>query len=369
MGKVALDYLHHQESIANPKSAIGNYLITLSAILSQGVAEVVQPMPHQKKWQTSLRSTSKLRHVFRLFAYFRKHWTHRNMIHSEMPNLSVVFHSPFQFLSVISFWKVPTAVIYDAPTEDLLSEFYLDHWILRKICRLYDAIILRRVTTIVVYGKSMQRYARALVTDRHKVQFVIHQNVDFARIPSQRPVSKPSSEALTMIFVGSFLPWHGVPSFLKSINELKTTKPVTIHMCGDGPDLERAKKIASELDQRFNVEFHGFVDPQKLQELLAVSDVGLMPNSNWFGAPAKMFEYLASDCFVYAPRTPTIEDVFQSASGVYLFDDGRAATSMNEFIEFVEQSIKNECSPAEWFFNRYSKARTQKVYLDMMTSP
>ena len=82
----------------------------------------------------------------------------------------------------------------------------------------------------------------------------------------------------------------------------------------------------------------GFVDGDRLNHYKQQIDIGVMPSSNWYGIPTKVFEYGACGTAALAPDTPTIADIFEHEENVLLFGN-------NNFIglyEALERLLKDE---------------------------
>ena len=65
-------------------------------------------------------------------------------------------------------------------------------------------------------------------------------------------------------------------------------------------------------------------------------DIGVMPSSNWYGAPNKIFEYGAAKIAVVAPSTPTIVDLFENYKDLLLFENESFDSLYNALLKLVE---------------------------------
>jgi glycosyltransferase involved in cell wall biosynthesis len=70
-----------------------------------------------------------------------------------------------------------------------------------------------------------------------------------------------------------------------------------------------------------DIQMTGFLDGNELYEYKKKIHIGVMPGSNWYGAPNKIFEYGAAQMAVVAPATPTISDLFVDKDHLLLFDE------------------------------------------------
>jgi glycosyltransferase involved in cell wall biosynthesis len=116
--------------------------------------------------------------------------------------------------------------------------------------------------------------------------------------------------------------------------------------------LESARRVGLESCIRY-------LGPKRLEELvqeIETCDVGVIPNQrNRFteiNTPTRIFEYLALGKPVIAPRTPGIQDYFDSDS--LLFFDAGKAEELAEKIEYVYSNSQQAIEVAE---------RGQQIYL------
>jgi glycosyltransferase involved in cell wall biosynthesis len=80
-------------------------------------------------------------------------------------------------------------------------------------------------------------------------------------------------------------------------------------LVGDGPHRPSLEAMAQDLGVRPRVLFTGSVPFESVPDYLAAMDIAVMPNSNWYGSPIKLFEYGAMGRAVIAPDTPPVREV------------------------------------------------------------
>lgn len=132
-------------------------------------------------------------------------------------------------------------------------------------------------------------------------------------------------ERATVIgFVGGFYPWHGVPAFIESLVPLlKSREDLSLLLVGEGPERKKAEETARRRGVFRKVHFTGSVPHFELPAILSCMDIGVMPNSNHYGSPMKVFEYMAMEISVVAPRLPPLEDVIREGRNGFLFMSGK----------------------------------------------
>lgn len=121
-------------------------------------------------------------------------------------------------------------------------------------------------------------------------------------------------------FVGSFYPWHGVDFLIDTYEEiLKEYNNVSLMLLGDGQMSEQLKKHVREIGLEKKVIFTGRVPHDILPEYIALFDIGIMPDSNDYGSPMKIFEYMAMEKPIVAPKLKPIEEVIENGHEGVLF--------------------------------------------------
>lgn len=133
------------------------------------------------------------------------------------------------------------------------------------------------------------------------------------------------SEGVVIGFVGGFYPWHGIPWLVKSlVPMMKNDRNIYLLLVGEGPDREIAVQIAESWGCKDNVIITGGVLHNEIPRYMAAMDVGVMPNSNSYGSPMKIFEYMSMEIPVVVPDLPPISDVITDGIEGYLFEPGNA---------------------------------------------
>ena len=147
-------------------------------------------------------------------------------------------------------------------------------------CRLYRVWYRHRSRDVDVFV-SPSRF----LLDCHQAQGLRAQ--DYRVIPYGIPVPvvtnnigprNQNTGPVQFLYLGQLSPHKGVGHLLAAFHSLPADLPVLLHVAGRGP-LEPEVRRAAATDNR--VRFHGFVEARAKAELLAQSDVLVMP-SIWF---------------------------------------------------------------------------------------
>jgi glycosyltransferase involved in cell wall biosynthesis len=212
--------------------------------------------------------------------------------------------------------KKPLVVLYDSPVQDEYTFFngrtFFIHWFIG----VRERKSLMAAKSIVVYSNAVKNYLNQKL--KKNLPVCIHQNVDYTRFDFI--FEKEPSETVNIGFIGSFLKWHRVDLLVNVFMRFKNEgKNVKLILLGNGLEFQNIRQRIEDLGMMDEIEMPGFVDGMELLEYKHKMHIGIMPGSNWYGAPNKIFEYGAAGLAVVAPDTPTIKDLFGSEHEILLF--------------------------------------------------
>ncbi|MBL8521421.1 MAG: glycosyltransferase family 4 protein [Betaproteobacteria bacterium] len=113
-------------------------------------------------------------------------------------------------------------------------------------------------------------------------------------------------------FVGGFYPWHGVGLLVDAFCRIADAVPdARLLLVGDGPMRAAIERQCATLNIANRVLMTGAVSHDRLPAYIRAFHVGVMPDSNDYGSPMKVFEYMALGTPVVAPAYGPLLDVMQ----------------------------------------------------------
>lgn len=121
----------------------------------------------------------------------------------------------------------------------------------------------------------------------------------------------PPRVRATVVYVGGFQPWQGVPILLRALKiALDREATLRLVLIGSGPDLEAARRQVGALGLEELVTFTGRLQPEDYAPLLAAADIAAAPYCGWpESSGLKLFDYKAAGLAIIAsgsqgyPRT------------------------------------------------------------------
>ena len=119
-------------------------------------------------------------------------------------------------------------------------------------------------------------------------------------------------------YVGSFKPYHCLPTLLKAVACLRETgHDIGLRLIGTGPKYEEITSLAATLGIDDVTHFSGFVDPEEVSDYLEGVDVGygVIPPDR-AGSPMKVYDYLSCALPVIAFDDPEFQFIEQTEAGI-----------------------------------------------------
>ncbi len=180
-------------------------------------------------------------------------------------------------------------------------------------------------------------------------------------------IAQLPEDQFKIITHGSIEKRYGHELILQALTLLKDRIPgIHLYIVGDGEDAPQLRQKVSELSLSEDVTFTGWVPIETIPRLIAAADLGIvsiLPTA--FGElcqPNKLFEYVALQKPVVAPRLPAITESFDDDSLIY-FEPGNPADLADRVEEFYRNpQIKSEL--AQNAFRVYERLKWSRVKTD-----
>jgi glycosyltransferase involved in cell wall biosynthesis len=90
------------------------------------------------------------------------------------------------------------------------------------------------------------------------------------------------AEPVTLVYLGGFYPWHGVPALLEALSRARQRGVnARLLMIGSGDGFAAAQELVGRLDLHDHVTMAGQRTPAEYAPMLASADIGLSPYCGW----------------------------------------------------------------------------------------
>ena len=131
-----------------------------------------------------------------------------------------------------------------------------------------------------------------------------------------------SEDAQIIGFVGSLFPYHGVDGLIEAFAGVNIQQPhAHLMIVGDGGIREKLQGKARQLLPENSYTFTGKIPHAEVMNYIKAFDVAVMPSSNWYGSPIKIFEYGLTEVPIVAPDKGPLRDVMEHRKHGLLVSD------------------------------------------------
>lgn len=256
-----------------------------------------------------------------------------------------------------TLYNAQLSLIYDSPVDEQFLEMYGTksiHW--NKI-KLAEKHTLEKANRILAYSPTCAEFI--LKKFNLKTEIAILPCV----INKESVQNRPEAETFNIGFIGSFLSWHKVDLLVKAFNVFYQSYPSSrLQLIGFGKEWEGVRDLVTTLKLDSVVEMPGFVNEEVLLSYKKGFSVAVMPGSNWYGSPLKLFEYAQSGIPFIAPKTETVKSIFIENEHCFYIDN---TNELNSLVELLNRMIINPLETVEMgkrLSDFYSKTYSKDVY-------
>jgi glycosyltransferase involved in cell wall biosynthesis len=386
-------YTKNIEEVFNRKSAIGSYIHCLSNLLSTENNTVFLNGERidylKKKNKDSILSESiKISFIERIKKvtpkFIKRYLRDKKLIKSNHAFKKDLLARNQDYDVVLEFYtigsevgktiaqhqNIPLYVTYDGPIFEEYRFFNNNkRSFFESKFKQLEKQTLEKASKIIVYSDSMKNYLAKFIKNPQKIH--IHQNIDFSRFDVLNTKKEINTlDCLNICFIGSFLKWHQVDFLIDGFVELVNLNlDVKLFLIGDGMEKQHISNLVNNLPDKIKrkIILTGYLDGEKLLNLKSIMDIGVMPGSNWYGAPNKIFEYGAMNMAVLTPNTPTIKDIFNEKN-VCFFEWKNKKDFISVMIELASDRILLKKYADQLYDDvttNYSTSITKEFYLSL----
>jgi glycosyltransferase involved in cell wall biosynthesis len=139
--------------------------------------------------------------------------------------------------------------------------------------------------------------------------------------------------------IGAFAHWHGVDGFVEAIaNRLNSVPDLALVFVGDGKTLPAVRELIAARGLSDRVLLPGRVPHDEVASWIACMDYAVLPNSNHYGSPMKLFEFMGMGVAVVAPDYAPVAEVIVDGHTGWLFPRGDAAACVERVLELAQRA-------------------------------
>jgi len=206
--------------------------------------------------------------------------------------------------------------VNDATLVDRVRPLFL-----KRMASRFERYIFCKASTIITVS---QEFKRIIVESGISVSKVhVQPNaIDAKRFAQElngkriRRKYNIGSDQQVIGFVGMAVQWHGLDMLFNQLDKIAQVSDSYILIVGDCSDIDITVPNGLEA----HITFTGQVPHVRIPDYLDAMDLVVLPRSNDFGSPMKLFEYMASEAVVIAPRVGPVCEIIKDGVDGILFE-------------------------------------------------
>jgi glycosyltransferase involved in cell wall biosynthesis len=222
---------------------------------------------------------------------------------------------------------VPLILEVNTPYASAWAHYY--RLFLPRLASAFERWTLRNADAIITVTEVQRQRLQAAGLPGHRLS-VCHNAVDPkvfdpGAYPDARGRLGFGEGDLVVGFVGTMNRWQGIPVLAPVIRGVLAARPdVRFLLVGDGEHRAALESACREDGSIARVTFLGRRSHAEIPPLVAAMDIAILPNSNDYGSPMKLFEYMAMEKAVVAPRVGPVVEILADGEEGLLIDPGDA---------------------------------------------
>ena len=250
-------------------------------------------------------------------------------------DLVVEFHTVGSTLGLqlAKKWNCKFSVIFDSPVDQQFLEMYKTKTAFWTRIQASEHLTMQAVDKVMAYSPACKDY----LLSKYNLKCVIEVLPCIVDKPSIK--NQPNLSEFKLGFIGSFLSWHKVAELVQAFHLFRKEKPeAKLQLIGYGEEWQSVRDLVGSLQLTEAVEMPGFVSEEELLVYKRNFSVAIMPGSNWYGSPLKLFEYAACGIPFIAPNTPTVSSIFTDQEDCLMVDEKNRIQSIYQHLLFLAEN-------------------------------
>ena len=242
---------------------------------------------------------------------------------------------PFRLFPIL--WRQPDAVLYERHAYFMFTGVLLGKWlrrpvvlevnelagfkrarglIMERLARRIDAWVFSRADHILCVSRVLADEVQQRGANSKRVH-VLPNAIDPKRFRSpgagQSLRARLGLEGSIVIgHVGLFYYWDRLDVLIEVVKRIRGRHPDTkVLLVGDGPEMETLKQTASRMGMESAVILPGPVPRDDVPAYIDAMDICVLPDSNAFGSPIALFEFMAMGKPCVVPDLGPMRDVIE----------------------------------------------------------
>ncbi len=264
-------------------------------------------------------------------------------LHQIQPDVVLVRNELLTFDAILAGRRMGLPVVLEVNSPAAESRRYLDQYLhLPILPEAMERWQLSKADRVTVVSRALREHLVSQYHIRSGKFSVIPNGADLAIFrpdsSGDADIEKALGLAPTVGFIGSFEKWHGVDLLREMTLRVAAERPqVRFVFVGDGPGRNALEQSLRPLSDR--VLFTGRVPHQRIPGITVLLDVAVMPESNFYGSPLKVIEWMAAGRAIVAPDYGPLCEIIDSGNEGLLFKKRSVDDLVTSVVKLVDDPI------------------------------
>lgn len=254
-------------------------------------------------------------------------------------------HAFFLFTGAKLAYK--SHIPYIIEVNELAGEKRVRKQFFVKLAKKIDRYVFQKADAIIVVSEFLKERIVELGIDGKKVHVIPNAADELLFVPrgdNTMLKNKFSINPSTTVigFIGWFVPWHNLEMLIKVFSKICRDKDMMLMLVGDGVLKDKFKALIAEYGIDQKVLFPGAVNYRQIPEYIDAMDICVIPGSNVYRSPIKLFEYMIMGKPVIAPRYKPIEEIVCDQENGLIFTPNDERSLEEQIRLVVEDKTKRD---------------------------
>jgi glycosyltransferase involved in cell wall biosynthesis len=276
--------------------------------------------------------------------------------------LELLYNLFLPFRLLLMLWRQPDAVVYERHAYFMFMGVLLGKWlrrpvvlevnelagfkrvrglIMERLARGIDAWVFSRADHILCVSKVLADEVQQRGANSERVH-VLPNAIDPKRFRSTGAGQSLRGQlglegSIVIGHVGLFYRWDRLDALIEAVKSNRAQHPeIKVLLVGDGPEMENLKRTACRLGMESAVILPGSVPRDEVPTYIDAMDICVLPDSNAFGSPIALFEFMAMGKPCVVPDLGPMRDVIEDNVTGIVFPHGDYAALGSALLRLVE---------------------------------
>ena len=269
---------------------------------------------------------------------------------------------PFRLLPIL--WRQSDAVLYERHAYFMFMGVLLGKWmerpvvlevnelagfkrvrglIMERLARRIDAWVFSQANLILCVSRVLADEAQQRGASRERVH-VMPNAIDPNRfrgsgLGQELRARLGLDGSIVIGHVGLFYHWDRLDVLIEVVKSIRDQHPgIKVLLVGDGPEMENLKETIHRLGMESAVILSGPVSRDDVPAFIDAMDICVLPDSNAFGSPIALFEFLAMGKPCVVPDLGPMRDVIDDNVTGIMFPHADYGALEKALLRLIEDS-------------------------------